>query len=178
MAVKQRYVGLIWVRQKPLQRSRARLSAGNLTLDVAIGRSGMRVDKREGDGATPIGTFALGRLWLRPDAQRHQCALPVRMTRKDDIWCDAPDHRLYNQPAKLPFPASHEVFWREDDLYHAVIEVEWNRRPAIKGRGSAIFLHLARAGLLPTAGCVAVQRKDLARLLARIGRNTQLRFSR
>ncbi len=141
----------------------------------ALGRGGVSHAKREGDGATPAGRFHLRRLWLRPDSQwPRRSALPLRLTRPDDGWCDDSGHRRYNRPVLLPFAASHERMWRDDSLYDAVIEIGWNDRPAIRGRGSAIFFHLARPGFTPTEGCVAVDRKAMRRLLPLIGPRTRI----
>jgi L,D-peptidoglycan transpeptidase YkuD (ErfK/YbiS/YcfS/YnhG family) len=121
--------------QNPLQRQTGRLVAGALNLPVAIGRSGMRVDKREGDGATPIGSFSLLKLWRRPLRQFGPARLPQRFIRPEDLWCDAAGHRLYNRPARAPLQASHEEMWRSDSLYDVVIEIGWNIRPRVQGRG-------------------------------------------
>jgi L,D-peptidoglycan transpeptidase YkuD (ErfK/YbiS/YcfS/YnhG family) len=154
------------VHQSPLQRQRGLLAIGPLLLPVAIGRAGMRIDKREGDGATPIGRFRLLRLWRRPESlSLARCGLPMRITRCTDLWCDASGHRLYNRPASAPLKASHEEMWRADSLYDAVVEIDWNIRPRITGRGSAIFMHLARDGYPPTAGCVALAQGDMRKLL-------------
>jgi L,D-peptidoglycan transpeptidase YkuD (ErfK/YbiS/YcfS/YnhG family) len=162
------------VRQRPLDAQRGVLRAGALALPVALGRSGMRIAKREGDGATPIGSFALLRLWRRPGSRLGPCRLPQRFTRPDDLWCDAAGHRLYNRPARTPLAASHEEMWRSDGLYDAVIEIGWNIRPRVQGRGSAIFLHLARDGYLPTAGCIALAPRDMRKLLPLLGPATRL----
>jgi L,D-peptidoglycan transpeptidase YkuD (ErfK/YbiS/YcfS/YnhG family) len=98
----------------------------------------------------------------------------MRRTRPDDGWCDDPQHRRYNRNVRLPFAASHERMWRDDELYDIVIEIGWNDRPAIRGRGSAVFAHLARPGYTPTEGCVALSRRDMVRLLPRIGPETRM----
>jgi len=86
--------------------------------------------------------------------------------RKDDGWCDDVEHGRYNCPVRLPFSASHETMWRDDGLYDVVGVLDWNLRPRIRRRGSAIFLHLAGPGFPPTAGCIAVTRRGLSLLLA------------
>jgi L,D-peptidoglycan transpeptidase YkuD (ErfK/YbiS/YcfS/YnhG family) len=165
----------IRVMPRPDDRRRGRLTCGPLTLPCALGRGGIRASKREGDGATPAGRFRLRRLWLRPDGGfARDCRLPWRLTRPHDGWCDDARHRRYNRPVALPFAASHERMWRDDGLYDAVIEIGWNDRPAIRGRGSAIFLHLARPGYTPTEGCVAVSRRDMRKLLPLMGPNTRI----
>jgi L,D-peptidoglycan transpeptidase YkuD (ErfK/YbiS/YcfS/YnhG family) len=98
----------------------------------------------------------------------------MAQTRVTDGWCDALKHRRYNRPVPLPFSDSHERMWRDDHLYDRVVEIGWNDRPVIRGRGSAIFLHLARPGYTPTEGCVAVSRADMMKLLPLIGPQTRI----
>jgi L,D-peptidoglycan transpeptidase YkuD (ErfK/YbiS/YcfS/YnhG family) len=133
----------------------------------AIGRTGVRAEKREGDGATPAGTFALRRVLFRPDRlAAPRTALPVAPIAPDDGWCDDPAHPDYNRPVGLPFTASHEAMWRTDGLYDVVVVIAHNDDPPVPGLGSAVFVHVATADFGPTAGCVALARDDLLRLLA------------
>ena len=142
---------------------------------AALGRSGISADKRESDGATPIGCFALRSVMFRPDRlPAPKTVLPVRAIATDDGWCDASDHASYNRLVKLPFAASHEELWRTDGLYDVVVDLGYNDDPPAPGRGSAIFLHVARPDYGPTQGCVAVALDDLLWLLARCGRATRL----
>lgn len=113
--------------------------------------------KREGDGATPLGTYPARRVYYRPDRLfRPGTALPVTAIRRSYGWCDDPDHSAYNRLVNLPFQASHEAMWRQDRLYDVVVELGYNDDPPHPGRGSAIFLHLARPDFGPTEGCIAV----------------------
>ncbi|WP_414695157.1 L,D-transpeptidase family protein [Phenylobacterium sp.] len=149
-------------------------TTGWLALDgrsvrCALGKGGVRpaADKREGDGAAPAGTWPIRELLYRPDrGAAPTTALPARPLAPDDGWCDAPDDPAYNRPVKTPYAASHEAMWREDGLYDLVVVLGYNDDPPVAGRGSAIFLHLARTGYLPTEGCVAVSRPDMEALLA------------
>jgi L,D-peptidoglycan transpeptidase YkuD (ErfK/YbiS/YcfS/YnhG family) len=155
------------------------LVANGLVLACALGRSGVIGPKREGDGGTPLGRHRVLRGYYRADRIRRPATrLPLRPIRPESGWCDASGHRRYNQSVALPFAASHERMWRDDHLYDVVLDLDWNRRPAIRGRGSAIFLHCARPGFLPTEGCVAVDRRMMALLLARIGPGTVVAVSR
>jgi len=154
------------------------LTAGGVTVPCALGRSGIRTLKREGDGATPKGVFPLRKLYFRPDrGPVPQIGLERQATTPDLGWCDDPASGAYNTPVTLPFAASHERLWRDDHLYDLVIVIAYNTDLPKKGAGSAIFLHLAREGsespgFLPTEGCVALRRPDLIRLLPRIGPET------
>jgi L,D-peptidoglycan transpeptidase YkuD (ErfK/YbiS/YcfS/YnhG family) len=113
--------------------------------------------------------------FYRPDrGPRPRSLLPLKPIRPRDGWCDAPGDRRYNRPVPLPYPASHEEMWRPDHLYDVVLDLAWNRGPIVAGRGSAIFLHLAKAGFEPTAGCVAVPEARMRRLLGVIGPRTRV----
>ena len=146
---------------------------------AALGRSGVSADKREGDGATPVGSFPLRRVMFRPDrVARPETALPVRALEPDDGWCDAPGHAAYNRLVKVPFAASHEALWRDDGLYDVIVDLGYNDDPVVEGRGSAIFLHVARPDYGPTQGCVAVALPELLWLLAGCDARTRLCVSR
>lgn len=170
-------LGLLRVRPLPGDPTRGTLIAGAAVIPCALGRSGIRTRKRESDGASPRGVFRLRGGFYRPDhfPVRPVSALPLRATRPDDGWCDAPADRRYNRPIRLPSTAaSAEVLWRDDGLYHLVIDLDYNRGPIRPGRGSAIFLHIARPGYRPTEGCVALKTTDLLRLLRRLGPRTHM----
>jgi L,D-peptidoglycan transpeptidase YkuD (ErfK/YbiS/YcfS/YnhG family) len=100
--------------------------------------------------------------------------LPVRRIRPRDAWCEDPADRRYNRPFRVPIRGAGDSLWRADPLYDLLVELDHNTRPRIAGRGSAIFVHVARPGLAPTAGCVAVPEPVLRRLLTRIGRKTRI----
>ncbi len=151
------------------------LLAGHQVVPVALGRGGIRADKREGDGGTPRGLFHPVRLWWRADRHpRPRTFLPVRPIRPDDAWSEDPAQRHYNQPIRLSADASGDRLTRDDHLYDFIIEIDHNTRPHIPGRGSAVFLHLAREAFSPTAGCVGMTRTAMLRLLARIGPTTRI----
>ena len=133
----------------------------------ALGRGGVRADKQEGDGATPIGVLPLRRVLYRAD--RHaipRAAAPREPIAATDGWCDDPGHADYNRQVTLPHPARHEELWRRDALYDIVGVLGWNDAPVRQDRGSAIFLHVARPDFGPTEGCVALALADLQSLLA------------
>lgn len=136
----------------------------------AIGSGGVTRDKREGDGATPIGRWPLRRVLYRPDrVEPPDTRLPVAPLDPDDGWCDDPAcPDTYNRPVRLPFPGGHEVMWREDRLYDVVVVLGHNDDPPVPGAGSAVFLHVARPDYGPTAGCVALDPRDLREALARL----------
>ena len=144
---------------------------GDLQWRCALGRSGISADKAEGDGTTPSGRFPIRRLFYRPDRVREiACAFPIQPMSPGDGWCDAPGDANYNRPVRHPYPASAERLWRTDALYDLIVVLDYNERPRVQGRGSAIFLHVARPGYQPTEGCIALARPHLLRLVARLGR--------
>ncbi|MEO5335412.1 MAG: L,D-transpeptidase family protein [Magnetospirillum sp. WYHS-4] len=143
----------------------------------ALGRGGIVVDKREGDGGTPIGVHPLRRVLYRPDRLvMVATGLPLAMLHPGDGWCDDPDDPAYNCLVPLPYPGRHERLWREDGVYDVVAVLGWNDDPPVAGRGSAIFLHVARPGYEPTEGCVALARTDLLEVLADCGPRTLMRI--
>jgi L,D-peptidoglycan transpeptidase YkuD (ErfK/YbiS/YcfS/YnhG family) len=151
------------------------LIAGGTTLPVALGRGGIRANKREGDGGTPKGTFRPRRLWWRADRHpRPRTHLPVRAISPEDAWCEDPSSRHYNQPMRRGRDQAGDRLKRDDHLYDFIVEIDHNVSPRIKGRGSAVFLHLARENFAPTAGCVSMTRSAMLRLLQRLGPKTKI----
>jgi L,D-peptidoglycan transpeptidase YkuD (ErfK/YbiS/YcfS/YnhG family) len=166
----------ILVRPRAGRPTQGWLTAGGRAVPVALGRAGIKANKFEGDGATPLGTFRLVRLWWRADRHpRPQTALPVCRIRPDDGWCEDPADRHYNRPVKAPTGSMADSLARADALYDFIIELDHNTRPRVAGRGSAVFIHAARQGLAPTAGCVALKLPALRRLIARLGPHTRLK---
>jgi L,D-peptidoglycan transpeptidase YkuD (ErfK/YbiS/YcfS/YnhG family) len=156
-------------------RSRGWLFAGGLVLPVALGRTGIRALKREGDGGTPSGRFRPVRLWWRADrAPRPRTRLPVRRIGPDDAWGEDPADRRYNRPFRRSANDPGDRLLRTDGLYDMLIEIDHNPRPRVAFRGSAVFIHIARDGFAPTAGCIALRRRDLERLLNRLSPKTRI----
>ena len=150
-----------------------RLVFDGRTYRCALGRGGVRVDKREGDGATPAGRFALRRLHIRADkVAPPRTALPLRIIAPDDGWCDDPSHVSYNRLVRLPFQGSCENMWRDDDLYDLVIELGHNDSPPLPGAGSAVFMHVAKHDYATTEGCVALAKSDLLTVLESCSEDT------
>lgn len=134
---------------------------------AALGRRGVTEHKAEGDGATPVGLMPLRRVLYRADRLRApDCAVPVEPIAENDGWCDDPLSADYNRLVRLPQDAHHEELWRTDGLYDVIGVLGWNDAPVVKGRGSAIFLHVARSDYAPTDGCVALALADLLHVLA------------
>ncbi len=144
-----------------------RLSLAGRTFRAALGRGGVCAGKQEGDGATPAGLLPLRRVLYRADrVAPPACAVPIEPLAPEDGWCDDPADAAYNRPVRLPYAASHEELWRTDALYDLIGVLGWNDSPPARGRGSAIFLHIARPDFAPTEGCIALAPADLAAVLA------------
>jgi len=143
-----------------------RLRFGDLDMACTIGRSGAcaATDKREGDGCTPLGSWPIRAVLLRPaKVSATDITLPWRWTHAGDGWSDDPADPAYNRPVRLPRPLSTESLQRSDDAYDVIVILGHNDAPPVPGMGSAIFFHLSEGR--PTAGCVAVDRDDMLRLL-------------
>lgn len=148
---------------------------GDQSYRCALGKNGIHHHKTEGDNVTPEGTFPLREVWYRPDhVAKITTKLPVRPITPEDGWCDEPTSKDYNRSVRLPFVGSHEELYRHDEVYDIVVPIGYNDDPPVVGAGSAIFMHVARAGYTPTAGCVALKEDDLIALLEAIEADTQI----
>jgi L,D-peptidoglycan transpeptidase YkuD (ErfK/YbiS/YcfS/YnhG family) len=171
----QRQIAAVWIRATSGNRCRGWLTLGGQVIPVALGRGGILANKREGDGGTPRGIFRPRRLWWRADRHpRPRTFLPVRIIGPADAWCEDPADRRYNRPVRLRGGERGDRLRRDDHLYDFIIEIDHNTRPRIAGRGSAVFLHLARPHFGPTAGCVAMRQPAMLHLLQRIGPRTRI----
>ena len=145
----------------------------NRLYPCSIGRSGRSFQKSEGDGVTPRGVHAITGLLYRPDriVRPTDWAHPIRL---GDLWSDDPHHEDYNHMVRVPYHYNHERLWRADPLYDLVILTGWNWPYAIKGRGSAIFIHQWRRPGSPTEGCIGLRRNDLHYIAGAITHRSQL----
>lgn len=159
--------------------SDTQLEFGGKTYRCAVGKNGFTRGKIEGDNCTPVGIWALRECWWRADklAQAPRTALPTRIITPEDGWCDAPADVYYNRHVKLPFAASHEKLWREDDVYDVIVPLGYNDAPIEPGKGSAIFLHVAKPDYAGTEGCVALALPDLLEILARADADTRMEIA-
>jgi L,D-peptidoglycan transpeptidase YkuD (ErfK/YbiS/YcfS/YnhG family) len=159
----------IVVRRAPGDSRKARIALRHGVRPAALGRTGIHALKREGDGGTPLGRFPVRQVLYRADVlPRPRTQLPLRAIRDHDGWCDDPASRNYNRLITLPSRRSAEGLMREDHLYDLILVLGYNDRPRVRGRGSAIFVHLARPGFTPTDGCIALSRHDLTMMLAEL----------
>ncbi len=159
----------ILVRRAPGDHRQARIALRHGVRPAALGRTGIRALKREGDGGTPLGCFPVRQVLYRADrVPRPRTKLPMRAIRDHDGWCDDPGDRNYNRLIALAARRSAEGLKRADHVYDLVLVLGYNDRPRVRGKGSAIFVHLTRPGFPPTDGCIALTRHDLTMLLAQL----------
>jgi len=173
--MRRRGFSLIRVRSRPGHRTAGVLLIGGRAIRVVLGRAGIRANKREGDGGTPRGRFRPVRLWWRADRlPRPPTGLPVRRITPRLAWCEDPEDRRYNRPFLRSASEPGDRLWREDHLYDLIVVLGYNDAPRIKGRGSAIFIHVASPGLKPTQGCIALERSHLLRLIEHASRGAEI----
>lgn len=144
----------------------------------AIGRGGIGVKSGEGDGITPIGAWPIRRVYYRADrVARPKTDLPLIEIQPNDGWCDAPSDPNYNRAVELPYPASAEKMYRDDHLYDVVVVLGFNDDPIVPGKGSAIFLHVAKPDYSATEGCVALALPDLLAALEKLKVGDSIRIA-
>jgi L,D-peptidoglycan transpeptidase YkuD (ErfK/YbiS/YcfS/YnhG family) len=159
----------ICVRPRAGDGARGWLTAGPFRIACALGPAGIVRIKREGDRGTPAGRFQLLWAYHRPDRwRRHGGGVALTPLRPDQGWCEDPASPRYNRPVRLPAGDCTDRMWREDRLYDLIFVLDQNFSRRAKGRGSAIFFHVARPDLAPTMGCVAISHADMLRLAPRL----------
>ena len=141
----------------------------------AVGRAGLTTNKIEGDHKTPVGEFKFKKIYYRKDRLGEMIfQIPFAIIRENDGWCDDPKSKLYNQHVQFPFDASAERLFRDDDLYDIICVLNYNTNPIVPGKGSAIFLHICKPNFAGTEGCVAIEKKNILKLVNLIDCNTKL----
>ena len=145
--------------------------------NCSIGKKGLIKKKVEGDKKTPIGIFSLGNLYFRKDRNtKPQTKLKCIPIKKNMGWCnDVKSKKYYNKLIKVNKKIRHEKLFRKDYRYDFVIPINYNTKNIKIGKGSAIFIHLSKR-LLPTAGCIALQKKDFLILVKIIDKNTKIKL--
>ena len=144
-------------------------------LKCSIGKSGSKNLKKEGDFATPKGLFRLGLLYYRKDRTKiKKCKIKKKIIKKIMGWCDDVRSIKYNQEISFPFNYNAEKLYRKDKIYDIFIHIKYNYSPVVKGKGSAIFLHLCNKKYKKTKGCVAITKKDFLKILPLIDNNTKI----
>ena len=154
------------------------LSFNDTSYACAIGKNGMTSTKKEGDGCTPLGKYSLGTIYFRKDkVVLPDLKLPKTIIDKNTGWCDDINSCEYNKAITYPFEYSAEKFYRNDDIYDIICVVEYNSKPVIKGKGSAIFIHVARDDYSGTEGCIALRKEDLITVLSQVSLQTRINIT-
>ena len=149
----------------------------NLELKCTLGKAGVGIKKREGDNITPKGTYKILNIYYRKDRiKKISSKLRLIAITKQMGWCDDPDSKYYNKLIKLPTEYSHEKFFRKDNIYDLVLVLNYNMKPIIKNKGSAIFIHVAKKNK-KTAGCIALSKMDLITLIKKIDKKTKIKIN-
>ena len=147
----------------------------NLRFRCALGKAGIGKKKIEGDNISPRGTFSIVKIYYRNDRVKKISSKfrLIKITKKMG-WCDDPNSKNYNQLINLPTKYTYEKLYREDNVYDLLIVLNYNIRPTIKNKGSAIFIHVARQNYKKTSGCIALKKSHLTKLIKTIKKNTKV----
>ena len=141
----------------------------------ALGKAGVGKKKIEGDNITPKGTFDIVKIYYRSDRiKKIYSKYKLIKIIKNMGWCDDPKSRKYNQPIKLPSKYSHEILYRRDNIYDLILVLNYNMKPTIKNKGSAIFIHITKKNYKKTKGCIALKKANLLFLIKEIKKNTKV----
>ena len=147
----------------------------DLKFKCALGKAGIRKKKKEGDNITPKGIYKIIKIYYRDDRIKKISSKfkLIKITKKMG-WCDDPKSKKYNQLIKLPNKYSHEKLYKKNNTYDLLLVLDYNMKPIVKNKGSAIFIHVAKRNYRPTAGCIALKKKDLLKLTKIIKLSTKI----
>tara|TARA_X000000368_G_C22903884_1_gene655369 strand:- start:152 stop:643 length:492 start_codon:yes stop_codon:yes gene_type:complete len=155
-----------------------KLSFNNYKVNCAVGKRGIGIKKREGDQITPKGKFKIKYILYRKDRIRNlKTKLPKIIINKKMGWCDDPKSTSYNKLIKLPFKYNFEKLYKKDNTYDIILVLNYNSNPVKKNKGSAIFIHIVKKNYKKTAGCIAVNKKDLKKIIKKINKRTVVNIS-
>ena len=153
------------------------LTYGNYKVKCAVGKRGIKRKKKEGDLSTPKGTFQIKKVYYRHDKVKNLKTIFKKIViRKNMGWCDDPRSNRYNKLIKYPFKYKSEKLFRTDNIYDIILVLNFNMNPIKKDKGSAIFIHVAKSKFSPTKGCVALEKKELRKLLKTLKKNSKIKI--
>ena len=141
----------------------------------ALGKAGIGKKRMEGDNITPQGTFDIVKIYFRRDRVKKISSKfrLIKITKKMS-WCDDPKNKKYNKLINSSTKYSHEKLYRKDNIYDLILVLNYNMSPIIKNKGSAIFIHVANKNYKRTAGCVALKKSHLIKLIKKIKKKTKV----
>jgi len=153
------------------------LTYNNYKAKCAIGKRGIGLKRKEGDLITPKGDYKIKYILFRKDRIKNIKSKVKKIEIKKNMgWCDDPQSKEYNKIVKLPSVYSHEKLYKKENIYDIIIVLNYNMHPIIKNKGSAIFIHVAKKNYKKTAGCVAVEKKQLLKIIKELKKNTEVRI--
>jgi L,D-peptidoglycan transpeptidase YkuD (ErfK/YbiS/YcfS/YnhG family) len=149
----------------------------NINFRCALGKGGIKKKQKEGDNVTPKGSFKIIKIYYRADKiKKFKTFIKKIKIKKNMGWCDDPKSNSYNKQIKLPSKFGHEKLYRSDDIYDLIAVLNYNIKPIIKNKGSAIFIHIAKKKYQPTSGCIAIKKKNLLFLLKNLKKKTVIKI--
>ena len=149
----------------------------NFKFRCALGKAGIKEKKFEGDNITPRGKYRIIKVFYRSDRIKNLITRITKIKIKKNMgWCDDFKSKDYNKLIKIPFKYSYEKLFRTDRIYDLVILINYNYKPIIRNKGSAIFLHIAKKNYQKTAGCIALKKKHLLKILSNIKKNEKIKI--
>ena len=155
-----------------------KLFFNNYKVKCSIGKRGIGIKKREGDQITPKGKFKIKYILYRKDRVPNlKTKLSKLVIHKNMGWCDDPKSKFYNKLVKLPLKYNFEKLYRSDNTYDIILVLNFNLNPIHKNKGSAIFIHVAKKNYKKTAGCVAINKKDLKKIVKKINKRTVININ-
>jgi len=154
------------------------LTFKNYKVKCALGKRGIGSKKQEGDHITPVGLFKIKYLLYRKDRiKKIKTRLKKIIIRKTMGWCNDPESKKYNKLIKLPSKSSYEKLYKKNNVYDIILVLDYNMYPTMKGKGSAIFIHIAKKNYKKTEGCIAIKKLDLLKIIKEIRNNTRVKIS-
>jgi L,D-peptidoglycan transpeptidase YkuD (ErfK/YbiS/YcfS/YnhG family) len=149
----------------------------NIKFRCALGKGGVKKKEKEGDNITPKGTFKILNIYYRADRiKKLKLFIKKIKIKKNMGWCDDPKSQYYNKQIRLPSRFSHEKLYRHDNLYDLIAVINYNIKPIIKNKGSAIFLHIAKKNYEPTKGCIAIKKRDFLLLINNLKKENRIKI--
>jgi len=157
-------------------KNKDKLIVGDFKFKCCIGKNGVKKHKIEGDNSTPKGIFTLGNLYYRKDrVEKPNTNLKIKIIKPNIGWCNESKHKFYNKEISLQKKIRHEKLHRKDHKYDYLIVINYNIKKTVANKGSAIFIHLTK-NYYPTAGCIALKKKDFLILLKLINKKTKIKI--
>ena len=145
----------------------------NYKAKCAVGKRGIGNKRKEGDLITPKGKYKIKYILYRKDRiNKIQSKIKKIAIKKNMGWCDDPKSKNYNKLIKLPSDYNHEKLYKKENIYDIILVLDYNMKPIIKNKGSAIFIHVAKKKFKKTEGCVALNKTFLLKFLKELKKNT------